>query len=94
MGSHQQSAPTIDGVRDAIRRFIVANFLFGADSERLTDATSFLESGIVDSTGILELIQFIEKTWSIRVDDSEMVPECLDSLDNISAFVVRKANGT
>lgn len=75
--------------KDRIRRFIVENFLFGND-EGLQDGSSFLDEGIIDSTGILELVGFIEETFSIIVDDEELIPENLDSIDNVVAYVVRK----
>ena len=76
-----------------IRDFIVENFLFG-DGELLENETSFLSSGIIDSTGILELITFLEDTYSISIKDEELIPENLDSIHNISAFLQKKVNGT
>lgn len=75
-----------------IKIFVVENFLFG-DRERIRDDTSFLESGIIDSTGMLELVGFLEERFSIRVEDEEFVPENLDSLQNLSAYIGRKING-
>jgi len=72
-----------------IRTFIVQNFLFGRD-DGLTDGQSFLESGIIDSTGILELVAFLEKTYGISVSDEELIPENLDSIDNISNYLRSK----
>lgn len=72
-----------------VREFIVENFLFG-DGETLAEETSFLESGIIDSTGILELIFFLEETFGIKIEDDELVPENMDSLKNISRFMERK----
>ncbi|MBD3320291.1 MAG: acyl carrier protein [Chitinivibrionales bacterium] len=77
---------------DDVKQFVVDNFLFGDDS-KLQNDTSFLESGIIDSTGILEVITFIEETYDIKVEDEEMLPENLDSLNNISAFITRKKGG-
>jgi acyl carrier protein len=76
-------------VKDEIREFIAQNFLFG-DGGTLVNDGSFLEKGIVDSTGILEIIAFIEKKYGITVDDSELLPENLDSINNIAAFLERK----
>jgi acyl carrier protein len=78
-----------DSVRDRVRAFITTNFYLAAKSE-LHDQTSLLEQGIVDSTGMLEVIAFLEKTFEIAVDDSEVTPENLDSLGRITAFVARK----
>ncbi len=72
-----------------IRDFVVKNFLFG-DGASLKDDTSFLEEGIIDSTGILELIMFLEETYGIEIKDSELVPDNMDSLQNIARFVHRK----
>ncbi len=72
-----------------IRDFVVKNFLFG-DGASLKDDTSFLEEGIIDSTGILELIMFLEETYGIEIKDSELVPDNMDSLQNIARFVQRK----
>lgn len=76
-----------------IKNFIVENFLFG-DGKNLQRDTSFLQSGIIDSTGILELITFLEDTYEIKVEDDELIPENLDSLDNVSSFLKRKRDET
>jgi len=72
-----------------IREFIVDNFLFG-DGSQLHDDSSFLQESIIDSTGILEVISFLEKQFPIKINDDEILPENLDSLNNISAFLKRK----
>lgn len=77
---------------DEIREFVMQNFLFG-DGGTLLNDDSFLEKGIIDSTGILEVIAFIEKKYGINVDDSELLPENLDSINNIAAFLERKTAG-
>ena len=71
---------------DEIREFVVNNFLFG-DGENLKDDTSFLDEGIIDSTGILELITFLEERYTITIGDDEVVPENLDSLQNVARFL-------
>jgi acyl carrier protein len=73
-----------------IRQFIVENFLFGQRSNQLADDESFLESGIIDSTGVLELIAFIESRYEISVADEELVPANLDSVNRVAGFVERK----
>ncbi|GAB6144238.1 acyl carrier protein [Desulfocicer niacini] len=73
-----------------IRKFIVDNFLFGETGD-LKDNTSFLEEGIIDSTGVLELIDFLEETFQISIADDEIIPENLDSLDNLEKFLSRSA---
>jgi len=72
-----------------VREFIIENYLFG-DGDTLAEDTSFLESGIIDSTGILELIFFLEETFDVKIEDDELVPENMDSLKNISLFMERK----
>lgn len=72
-----------------IRMFVVDNFLFG-EGGALKDDTSFLKEGIIDSTGILQLVSFIEQQYEIAVGDEELVPENLDSIDKISFFVDKK----
>lgn len=79
-----------DVIKAMVRGFIVDNFLFGTEDAALTDDASFLETGIIDSTGILELISFVEATYDITIKDEEMLPENLDSLARISAFVTQK----
>ncbi len=79
-------------VKNNVRNYIIENFLFG-DDEGLEDNTSFLDKGIVDSTGILELIEFISERFSIEVEDDELVPENLDSIANVTAFIGRKTDG-
>lgn len=74
-----------------IKEFVVNNFLFGDDSQ-LQDDTSFLDSGIIDSTGILEVITFLEETFDIKVNDDELIPENLDSINNIVQFLKRKTS--
>jgi len=76
-------------VQAAVRAFILDNFLFGDDRE-FGETESLLQSNIIDSTGILELVQFLEETYEIAIADEEMVPENLDSLGNIARFVGTK----
>jgi len=75
--------------KQVIREFIVENFLFG-DGNGLEDGTSFLDEGIVDSTGILELVTFLEEKFSIAVEEDELVPENLDSINNVTAYLQSK----
>lgn len=74
---------------EKVREFIVENFLYG-DGEKLKEGTSFLAGGIIDSTGILELVSFLEETFGITVLDEEMVPDNLDSLRSIEVYLERK----
>jgi acyl carrier protein len=77
-------------VRAVLRRYILENHLFTDDDAALKDADSFLETGTLDSTGIMELILFIEETFQLKVTDDEMVPENLDAIDSLVAYVERK----
>jgi len=73
-----------------IKAFIIANFLFGQEREGFSENQSFLESGIIDSTGLLELVSFLERQYGISIGDRELIPENLDSLRNASQLVARK----
>jgi len=75
---------------EELRTFVIDNFLFGQPDGSLSDETSFLESGIIDSTGLLELIAFVERTYEIRLADAELIPDNLDSLAKLTAFIGRK----
>lgn len=77
-------------MRDAVRDFIFKNFLFDDNAEALNDSDSFLEKGIIDSTGMLELVAFIEEKFGIRIEDDELVPENLDSVERLVQFISRK----
>ena len=76
-------------VQDEIRHFITTNF-YVDDPDELPDGASLLDRGIVDSTGVLEVIGFIEETFGVHVEDSDMLPENLDSIERITAYVKRK----
>lgn len=80
----------MSSIKQQVRRYINDNFIMGSDGVPFTDADSLLQMHIVDSTGFLELILFIEETFGIAVAEEEMVPENLDSLDAIEAYVNRK----
>jgi acyl carrier protein len=73
-----------------VRAYIVDRFLFGQGADRLRDTDSFLERGLIDSTGILEVVMFLEQRYGIKVTDDELVPDNLDSISRIAAFVARK----
>jgi acyl carrier protein len=75
--------------RSAVREFIAENFLFRADAD-ISDGQSLLEGGVIDSTGVLELIAFLEASYGISIADEEIVPENLDSIDNMSSYLARK----
>jgi len=73
-----------------IRQFIFDNFLFDAAEEDLGNDDSFLEQGVIDSTGVLELVEWLEDTFDISVDDEELIPENLDSVNQLAAFITKK----
>ena len=73
-----------------LRNFILENYLFTDDQSQLTDTSSFLESGILDSMGILELVSFLNDDVGIKVNTDEMIPENLDSIDRLVAFIELK----
>ena len=73
--------------RQQIKQFILGNFLFTDDDNALADDTSLIQQGVVDSTGILELIGFIEETWSIQVPPQDMTPANFDSLGSIDRYL-------
>jgi len=79
-------------IRDEIKSFILNNYLFTSDDGALSDTDSLLQKGVVDSTGILELIMHLEESYSLKVLDQEMIPDNLDSVAAITAFVERKRN--
>jgi acyl carrier protein len=76
-------------IRETLRNFVTENFLYGRGGD-LKDDDSFLDSGIIDSTGVLELVSFIEESFGIKVQDSELVPENLDSIQRVTEFVERR----
>lgn len=73
-----------------IRNYVVENFLFGAKHISLGERDSFQERGIIDSTGVLEIVGFLESRYGIVVEDDDLIPENLDSLHNIVNFIARK----
>jgi acyl carrier protein len=77
-------------MQNEVRQFVIDNFLFGQSDRQLDDSDSFLESGIIDSTGVLELIAFIETKYQVSIADDELVPANLDSIERVSAFIERK----
>jgi acyl carrier protein len=78
-------------VRRKLRDFITEQFLVGSDIESIEDKDSFMEKEIVDSTGVLELTSFIEDEFAITVEDNEMTPDNLDSIEKLTNFVNRKS---
>jgi acyl carrier protein len=78
-------------IESEIRKFIEENFILDGD-DHLGEEDSLLEKGIIDSTGVLELVAFLEETYTFKIKDEELVPENLDSIKNISQFIQNKLN--
>ena len=76
---------------DKVREFVIEELLYG-DGDRLTDETSFYETGLIDSTGILEIISFLEETFNITIEDEELIPENLETIQKIDRYLKRKIN--
>jgi acyl carrier protein len=77
-------------IESQIRDYIAKNLLFSSNGYRYADETSFLEEGIVDSQGVMELVLFVEDAFSIQVDDQEIIPDNFDSVSNLAAYIRRK----
>lgn len=77
-------------VEAEIRQFIEETFLFRSDQQALDSEQSLLEAGLIDSTGVLELVAYIEEHFGVRMDDSEITPDNLDSIRAITAYVSGK----
>ena len=80
-------------VKAQVRQYIEENFLLGAGARAPADGDSFIDHQLLDSTGFLELVAWLEEQFSIAVGDDEMIPENLDSLNALAAFVARKRGG-
>ncbi len=79
-----------NNISRSVREFIVDNFLLGEEDDDFTNNRSFLESGVIDSMGILELITFVEDTYEMDIADDELVPENLDSVNRVTKFIQSK----
>ena len=77
-------------VRENLRTYVLQNFLFSDDPALLNDTVSFRDARMIDSMGMVELISFMEDTYNFKVLDEDMVPEKLDSIDRLVAFVLQK----
>lgn len=75
-----------------VRGFVTDNFLFGRKNVSLDGDDSLLEQGLIDSTGVLELVSFIENKFEIKVEDDDLVPDNLDSINRLIAFIETKLN--
>jgi acyl carrier protein len=77
-------------MEDEIRQFLADIFFLGDDPSGIPGSKSLIEAGIIDSTGVMELVGFLEEQYGIRIEDDELLPENLDTVDNIVRFVTRK----
>ena len=82
--------PDRNQIREKLRGFIRDNFLVFSDVKDLGDADSFIDNGVIDSTGVLELLEFIEESFTIKVNDEEIIPDNLDSIDSLTSFIEGK----
>jgi acyl carrier protein len=89
MTSTNSDSKAAGDVAQRVRTFLVDSFLLG-DDDGFANDESLLDSGIVDSTGVMEVVSFLEESFGIAVDDDELVAENLDSVDRLAAFVQRK----
>jgi acyl carrier protein len=80
----------MQAIDQQIRQFIIDTFLFGAEHEAPSNDDSLLEQRIMDSTGVLEIVAFLEERFGVKVEDEEMLPANLDSISKLAAFVERK----
>lgn len=80
-------------LKDTLREFVFENFLVGLRKNELDDTDSFLEKGIIDSTGVLELVAFVEQTFGFEVEDEELLPDNFDSLAKLETYIQQKTSG-
>ncbi len=74
---------------ESIKEFVVENFLFG-DGDKVGNETDFFEESIIDSTGILELVCFVEETYNLTISDDEIVQQNFSSVNNVASFIEKK----
>ena len=79
-------------IKEKVKTFIIENFLLGDSSNNLNDEDSFFEKGIIDSTGVLELVSFVEKSFNVKFEDEELIPDNLDSINKVSDFILKKTS--
>jgi len=76
-------------IKDDVRSFVIDTFLFGED-DGLNDDSSFLAEGIVDSTGIMQLVSFLQERYRVSIEDEELIPDNLDSIMRVATFIEEK----
>src|SRR6266568_7622138 len=92
MNTNMVTEPT--GIREQLRRYIAENLLFSDKEYPFEDDASFLKNGVVDSTGVMELVAYVEKQFGVTVDPKEVVPDNFDSVKNLTGYIKRKTGGT
>lgn len=80
----------MQNIEQELRQFVIDNFLFGQGNGNLRNDDSFLDKGIIDSTGVLELVVFLEQRYHIKISDEELAPDNLDSINNLKRFLQAK----
>lgn len=80
----------MSSIETELRQYVLDKLLFGRTEVELRDDASFLESGIIDSTGVLELVAFLEEKFQVKVEDEDLIPANLDSVNAITRFVGKK----
>ena len=88
--SDAQHEQEFDRLRSRVSGFVVENFLFGDERKLIGDEDSFIRTGVIDSTGILELIEFLEDAFDIRITSEETVPQNLDGVNRVVRFIMAK----
>jgi acyl carrier protein len=83
----------VEQIKQSVKSYILENVLYGAGEDALSYEDSFLEKGLIDSTGIMEIVIFIEEEYGFSIYDEELIPENLDSINNLSRFINRKREG-
>jgi acyl carrier protein len=78
-------------IRELIRRFIAESLLYGSDASDLSDDASFLQEGIVDSTGVIELVLFVEETFGFEIEDDDIMPANFDSISSLATYIAQRA---
>ena len=80
----------MQNIQQELRQFVIDNFLFGQGNGNLRNDDSFLDKGIIDSTGVLELVTFLEEKYRVKIHDRELVTDNLDSINNLVRFIETK----
>ena len=91
-GEDTECELSLQKISTSVKGFILDNFMYGYDEGQLSDDTSFIQIGVLDSTGIMEMIELVETKFNIHVKDSEILPENFDSINRISSYICKKLN--